>query len=116
MRAPISCRKSGTMFCPACELRFGEGDRIHIERGLNFCPNCMVELKPVQFGLTPNLIIVDELTTARDTERAVNHQKPYQMNRAYEYVAKNTSKNGDEDTLEVCIISDLLRIIRDHNI
>jgi len=108
--------KNVFLFCPSCEVKFGEGDQIRVERGLKLCPNCMAELKPIQFGKTPDCIIVDEFATARDKESAVNQIKLYQMNRAYEYVAKNTSKNGDEDTLAVCIISDLLRLIRDHNI
>jgi hypothetical protein len=37
--------------------------------------------------------------------------KQYQINRAKEYLRGHKSKNGSEDTLECCIIQDLLRII-----
>ena len=110
-----------SLFCPSCDLKFGEGDQIRVERGLKLCPNCMVELKSINnisnslktalnsiYGKKPDFIIYDEFASAQDTER-------YEIDRAFEYVAKNASKNGDEDTLDVCIISDLLRIIRDHN-
>lgn len=126
---PIKYRgKEVFLFCPNCDLKFSEGDQIRMERGLKVCPNCMVELEriqthaykhvtltPIQLGMTPDFIIVDEFANAQDIEKAVNHKKMYEIYRAYEYVAQNISKNGDENTLEVCIISDLLRIIRNHD-
>jgi hypothetical protein len=36
----------------------------------------------------------------------------YQINRAKDYLKNNTPKDGSEPTLEWCIISDLLRILK----
>jgi hypothetical protein len=39
-------------------------------------------------------------------------KEQYQIDRAKEYLKNHGSKNGSEDTLEYCIISDLLRIMK----
>lgn len=46
--------------CPGCEKEFTGMEKIFIKDGLIFCPNCEVELKPIQFGTHANLIIADE--------------------------------------------------------
>ncbi|MEY8001581.1 hypothetical protein AB8U03_15535 [Clostridium sp. Mt-5] len=48
-----------------------------------------------------------------ETENLGNEEQriKYQINRAKEYLEKHKSRNGSENSLECCIISDLLRII-----
>ncbi len=43
----------------------------------------------------------------------INESIQYQINRAKEYIIRKSSNDGSEDNIEVCIISDLLRIIKD---
>lgn len=43
----------------------------------------------------------------------INRTKIYKIDRAFKYVCEHESKDGSESSLEVCIISDLLRIIRE---
>lgn len=108
MEGCVSCGRSAIM---SYSREFEEGE----ERKLILCPKCKADLQPFIFNITPEIIISDGDTPTRYEAPAINYAKIYEMDRAFEYVAKNSSKNGGEDTLEVCIISDLLRIIRNHN-
>lgn len=41
----------------------------------------------------------------------IDERKQYQLNRAKEYLENKLPKDGSEPRLELCIISDLIRII-----
>jgi len=47
-----------------------------------------------------------------ENKERVDQVKTYQIDRAQQYVAEHKSKDGSDDTLEVCIISDLLRQLK----
>lgn len=38
------------LYCPDCEKEFGGSDKIKVRGGLILCPNCEVELKPIEIN------------------------------------------------------------------